>query len=516
MSIDPMSIEPKRPVIIGVAEWTGRDSAPADALSPVDMLERVAKAALADAGASTSLVDAITDISVVRTFFDSTPAYQAPGVSYSNLPRSLAKRLAANPSGLTYPHVGGNTPQFQVNTYAERLAAGQGDVVVLAGAEAMRTMNNAARQGFELNWIEDTGDTPELIGDGTPGVNKHEMAHNIGVPVSTYPLYENAIGHHAGRTPAEQRAFCGELFAPFSDVAATNPYSAFTQRYRPEELSEVGPGNRMLAYPYTKRMVAQMYVDQAAAVVMTTYARAKELGVADEKIIHLHGCADTKEKWFISDRVDYHSCPAMRVGSQHAFDMAGKTAADMAFFDLYSCFPSAVEVGCDALGVDMFDPRGMTVTGGLPFFGGPGNNYTMHGIATMATKLRAQRGSFGYATGNGWYLTKHSFGVYSTAAPQGPFERAAPASYQSEIDALESPAFTQEPQGAGRVETYTVVYGKEGASKGIFIGRTNDTNARFLAVSKDPATLEQMIDKPVIGRAITVTKTEKNNQAAFA
>lgn len=511
-----MSIDPKRPVIIGVAEWTDRDSAPADALSPVDMLETVSRAAAADAGGGQAVIDAITDISVVRTFFDSTPAYQAPGVAYSNLPRSLAKRLGAAPSGLTYPHVGGNTPQYQVNTYAQRLAEGEGDVVLLAGAEAMRTMNNAARQSFELDWVEDTGDTPDVIGDGTPGVNKHEMAHNIGVPVSTYPLYENAIGHHLGRSPAQQRAFCGALFAPFSQVAAQNPYAAFPTIYDAQSLSEPGPGNRMLAYPYTKRMVAQMYVDQAAAVLMTTYARAKELGVPDAKIIHLHGCADTKEKWFISDRVDYHSCPAMRVGSQHAFDMAGKTAADMAFFDLYSCFPSAVEVGCAALGLDPFDPRGMTVTGGLPFFGGPGNNYTMHGIATMAAKLRAKPGSYGYVTGNGWYLTKHSFGIYSAAAPDGPFERAAPATYQSEIDALDSPAFTQTPKGEGVVETYTVVFGKDGPSKAIVIGRQAADNARFLSVSKDPAMLAQMIDAPVIGRPITVHQGEKNTIAAFA
>ncbi|MEM7568528.1 MAG: hypothetical protein AAF337_01910 [Pseudomonadota bacterium] len=271
-----------------------------------------------------------------------------------------------------------------------------------------------------------------------------------------------------------------------------------------------------MAYPYTKHMVAQMYVDQASAVIMTTYAKAKELGVPETKIIHLHGCADTKEKWHISDRVDYTSCPAMRVGSQHAFDMAGKSAADMALFDLYSCFPSAVEVACDALGLDPFDPRGLTVTGGLPFFGGPGNNYTMHAIATMAQKLRAAPTSYGYVTGNGWYLTKHSFGVYSAQAPDGPFERVSSASYQSDIDTLTSPAFTQTPQGEAAVETYTVVFKKQDPVKALFIGRLNETGARFLATSKDPAVMAQMIDQPVIGRPITVAPGEKANEARFA
>lgn len=509
-----MAIDKNRPVLIGVAEWADRDSPPDLAKSPLDMLELVALAALADAGAE-GLVQHITDISVVRTFFDSTPAYQVPGVAYSNLPRSLAGRLGIAPSGLTYPHVGGNTPQYQVNTYAERLAAGEGDVVLLAGAEAMRSFNLAQRQGVALDWTEDTGDAPEVIGDGTPGVTPHELANGVGVPVSTYPLYENAIGHKAGRTPAEQRAFCGDLFAPFAQVAADNPYAAFPVARSAEELATPTEKNRYISYPYTKHMVAQMYVDQAAAVVMTTYGRAKALGVPEAKIVHLHGCADTKEKWFISERVDYASSPAMRVGSAHAFEMAGKTVADMAAFDLYSCFPSAVEVACDALGLDPFDPRGLTVTGGLPFFGGPGNNYTMHGIASMVRRLRQSPGAFGYVTGNGWYLTKHSFGIYSTAAPEGSFERTAPSRYQSEIDALDSPAFTETPGGAGTVETYTVVYKKTEPSKAVFIGRLDENGTRFLATSKDPAVMAQMIDAPVIGRPISVMTGEKSNTAAF-
>ncbi|MEO0412244.1 MAG: acetyl-CoA acetyltransferase [Pseudomonadota bacterium] len=509
-----MAIEPSRPVIIGVAEYVDKDSTPAHALSPLDMLEHVALAALHDSGAR-GLAQHITDISVVRTFFDSTPAYQVPGVAYSNLPKSLAARLGSPAAGLTYPHVGGNTPQYQVNVFAERLAAGEGDIVLLAGAEAMRTFNAAQRQGYALDWREETGDVPEVIGDGTPGVNPHELAHGIGVPVSTYPLYENAIGHAAGRSPQEQRAFCGEVFAPFSHIAAQNPYAAFPIKRSASELATPTAENRTLAYPYTKFMVAQMYVDQASAVIMTTYGRAKELGVAEDKIIHLHGCADTKEKWFISERTDYHSSPAMRVGSQHAFDMAGKTAGDMALFDLYSCFPSAVEVACDALDLSHDDPRGLTVTGGLPFFGGPGNNYTMHAIATMVSKLRQRRDAFGYVTGNGWYLTKHSFGIYSAAAPEGPFERVSPARYQSEIDGLQSPAFTETPQGEGTVKTYTVVYKKMDPIKAILIGRQKADGARFLAVSRDPAMMAEMIDAPVIGREISVTQGDKANTAHF-
>ena len=52
-------------------------------------------------------------------------------------------------------------------------------------------------------------------------------------------------------------------------------------------------------------------------------------------------------------------------------------------FDIYSCFPSSVNLGCDALGLDPFDPRGLTVTGGLPYAGGAASACLMHAIATM-------------------------------------------------------------------------------------------------------------------------------------
>ena len=57
---------------------------------------------------------------------------------------------------------------------------------------------------------------------------------------------------------------------------------------------------------------------------------------------------------------------------------------------------------------------------GLPYHGGPGNNYSTHAIACMVERLRARPGASGVVTGVGWYLTKHSVGVYSSA----PAERA--------------------------------------------------------------------------------------------
>ena len=163
--------------------------------------------------------------------------------------------------------------------------------------------------------------------------------------------------------------------------------------------------------------------------------------------------------------------------------MAGIGADDVSMFDLYSCFPSAVQMGLDALGMKRDDPRPLTVTGGLPYAGGPGNNYVMHSVATMVQRLRESPGEYGLVTGLGWFSTKHSAGVYCTRPPQGDWRRADPTVDQREVDAMDSPPFVEQAEGDATVETYTVIFNRDGEpEQGIVIGRLgNGARSRFFA-----------------------------------
>jgi acetyl-CoA C-acetyltransferase len=186
--------------------------------------------------------------------------------------------------------------------------------------------------------------------------------------------------------------------------------------------------------------------------------------------------------------------------------MAGIGLADIDLIDLYSCFPVAVEVGAEELGLSLDDPRGLTVTGGLPYAGGPGNNYVMHSVAVMHRKLREKPGANGLITGNGWYLTKQSTGIYSTRRPDRPFERQDPAVIQRQIDALPHPDVIETPQGRGTIETYTVVHKREGPFMAIVIGR--DSNGRRFAANTpdDPATLAGLEAVEQVGRTGVLTQ----------
>ena len=506
-----MSIDPRTPVLVGVAQYVDRDSEPQAALSPVDMLVEVALGAVADSGGA-GIAAAIDTVAVIRLFADSSPAFSSPFGHYTNLPRSLANRIGASPRELIYPPVGGNTPQMMVNLLAERIANGEADVALIAGCEPLRTQAKAQKAGIALAWGEDTGDAPDPLAKDKPMISRHELAHGIALPVSVYPLFENAVGHHYGRTPIEHRAAIGRLMAPFTRVAAANPYAALPIERTAEELITPTDGNRYIGYPYTKYLNSNMFVDQAAALLMMSTAAADRLGVPADKRVYLHGCADTHEKMLVSDRVDYWSSPAVRVGAAHALAQAGKTVDELTHIELYSCFPVAVEIAADMIGIAHDDPRGLTLTGGLPYFGGPGNNYSTHGIAEMVARCRAAPGSFGLVFANGGYLTKHGFGVYSTEPTPGAWRRADPASYQTGIDAMPSPPLAEKPNGKGVVETFTAIFNKSEPAIGTIIGRL-DSGERFLAQMRDR--LGELIDRPVIGRRIRVETGETSNTATF-
>ena len=194
-------------------------------------------------------------------------------------------------------------------------------------------------------------------------------------------------------------------------------------------------------------MNSNAFIDQAAAVILTSVAKARELGIPRERWVYLHGCADAHDHWYISDRHNFHSSPAMRVVAREALAMAGTGIDGIDKFDLYSCFPSAVQIACAEMGISQDDPRGLTVTGGLPYFGGPGNNYVTHSIAQMMDEVRAKPGSVGMVTANGNYVTKQSAGIYSTTPPSRPFAPKDPAIYQAPIDNDKGPAVAEVAEG---------------------------------------------------------------------
>jgi acetyl-CoA C-acetyltransferase len=364
----------------------------------------------------------------------------------------------------------------------------------------MHSRRLARKADRQLPWPV-RGNPEHVVGDTRNGFSDVEARHGAVMPTRMYPLFENAIRAHAGRTIEEHQAHLGRLCARMTAVAAANPYAWFPEERKPEEITSVRPDNRWVCFPYPKLMNAIIEVDQSAALLVTGSETARELGVPEEKWVYLRGCGEGVDKWLVSERLTYHSSPAIRAATQRALGMAGIGVDDIAMFDLYSCFPSAVQLGLDALGITADDPRPLTLTGGLPYAGGPGNNYVGHSIATAVQRLREQPDALALVTGLGWFATKHSAGVYGARPPAGEWRRTDPGVDQATLDAMESPALVGEATGAATVETYTVAFGREGEPEmGIIIGRLDD-GSRFVAnTPPEPETLWTMTREEMIGR----------------
>lgn len=488
------------PVLIGAGQFTYRGD-PSASPSPVTLLKIAAERAAADAGVGAAGLAAVDSLAVAGFTVDAEGSTRVIPHS-SNPPASLAGELGAAPAWAVYSHMGGNTPQQLVNVLAERIARGETELALAVGAEFLGSAVKRLTKGLGFDdWREDQDlSPPQRIGDPRPGVTPYEARHGLSRPINTYPLFENALRARDGRSLADHQARLGRLFAPFTKVAAQNPEAWFPVARTADELVTVGEKNRMVGFPYPKLLNAIMEVDQSAGVILASERKARELGVPQEKWVYLHGCADAADLWYPLDRQDFHSSPAMRMTGRHALEMAGVGLDRIDFIDLYSCFPVAVEIGAEELGLSLDDPRGLTVTGGLPYAGGPGNNYAMHSIAVMMRKLRERPGAYGLVTANGWYLTKQSTGVYSTARPKAAFERQDPAVLQRQIDALPHPAVTETPQGPARIETYTVVHRREGPFMGIVVGR-DEGDRRFVANTPgDAATLAGLEVGEQVGR----------------
>ncbi|HZQ26649.1 MAG TPA: acetyl-CoA acetyltransferase [Acidimicrobiales bacterium] len=488
-----MSLDPRLPVVVGVGQLV-RKPDPEDVPSlsePADMMVEALRRAGDDSGTGDRLLRSADSIRVVELL----------SWRYGNPALLLAERLGASPRETVLSTTGGNTPQMVVNDAAAAIQRGELDVALVAGAEAVYTRLLARKTKDWLQWTNQGEDTPapRTIGIDRPGTNDIEMARSLAIPTQVYPVFENALRAASGATVDEHQRKVSELWARFSEVAAGNPYAWSPEARSAEEIRTITPENRMIGFPYPKFMNSNIQTDQAAALIICSVAAAQAAGVPEDRWVFVHSGADAHDHWWVSERDELAASPAIRTIGQHALSLAGIGIDDVAHVDLYSCFPSAVEIGAAELGLEL-DGRPLTVTGGLCFAGGPGNNYVTHSIAAMAGALRADPGSFGLVTANGWYITKHSIGVYSTTPPAAGAFRSVGAEAQAEVDALPRRDYTADYEGPVAVESYTVMHERDGQPVIAIVACRLPDGRRAWGNANETGLLKEMCQQEFCGR----------------
>jgi acetyl-CoA C-acetyltransferase len=496
------------PVVVGAGQFTGREKDPHTALDPFGLMQEASLAAAASVGRfahdSASLFGHLTHIWMVHSL----------SLRHGDPARELALRLGAPNAEARCSGMGGSIPQWLVNRAAEEIIGGGRPRVLICGAEALATKRRAKKAGVTLQWPTSDG-WPDTWPPIEPDVGVHgaERANGLAAATTMYALVESAIGHAVGEDLSAHRHSMGTLMARLNDVAVANPYSWFPEKRSALDIATPSPENRMVSFPYPKYMNAIMDVDMAAAVIITDAATAQEWGLASDEVAYLRGWADAHDIWYLSQRPQVHRSTALDACAASSLKSAGIGVDDVGAFDLYSCFPSSVEAAQDSFSLARNDARPITLTGGLPYHGGPGSNYVTHAVANTLNWLRSGKGDYAVVHSNGYYLTKHAVGVYSRRPPtENP---DADLGLQDRLDAEASPISLQRAaEGTGQVVAYTVPFDRAGdAGAGVLLVDVGENRAVLRA---DGALTAAMLREDVVGAKVMLAPDDGDEGAIVA
>ena len=480
-----MSLNAHTPVLVGAGQFLNHAQGLDDALDPATLMCEAIRAAAADAGlASVPAADSLRVVSLLSW-------------RYGDPALVVAHQLGQSPRETAITTMGGNNPQSLVNETALAIQRGELDLAILTGGEAWQSRARFRKAGVEQGWPKAPADAfPHLLGDDLEMNHPVERGRGVVLPVQVYPMFETALRAAAGRTVAQQQLLSSTLLSRFSDIAADNPNAWLRTARTAEEIRTPTATNRMIGFPYTKYMNANNNVDMAAALIMCSAATAEALGVARDRWVFPQSGTDCHEHNYISHRWRFDRTPAVEMGGRDVLRLANLGIDDVEIIDLYSCFPSAVHLGAQSLGLSL--DRQLTRTGGLSFAGGPWNNYSMHAIATVMRELRDRPGAHALVWANGGHATKHSFGVYGTNPPAS-FRHSSP---QTEIDNLPRRELADASDAAGpaTIEAYTVMHDRNAEPETALAACLLADGRRAWGTTTNSALATAMCDGEWVGR----------------
>ena len=474
--------------IVGTARRTWREVGVAP--EPLEMWEQVVRDAADDVGTRHDVVRELDHLGVVHCL---SWEYDDPGAR-------LAQRLGRPDVDHTTSMLAGTSPQRLLAHAAAGLLVGHGDVAIVVGAEAQDSRRRYERAGSEPPWSFAHPSPPPMLDWLGAWHLPTELRHGIAPAWLTFALLEQARWAARGATDHDRERL-GARLAAASAVASANPHAWHRRAWSGAELLTPTQENRAVATPYTKCSTAFPTVDMAAANVLVTGATADRWGVPEDRRVYLRSTAFARDATHVAGRAHLDRSPAMAATTAAALRRSGLDLAEIDAFDLYSCFGSAVAFAADALGLADDDPRPLTLTGGLPFHGGPGSNYMSHSISHAVDAIRQGTHEHVLVTGVGMHMTKHVAAVWS--ATPGPTDATDDAPQQGPLPDDAVPV-VDEVRGAATVEAATVVSDRSNRPERVVAICRRADGARCYAASRDPVTIDAVRDAKWVGATAEV------------
>lgn len=481
-----MSSDPRQPVLVGIGTYMQREDSLIRALEPMDLMLKAVQRAGVDAGGANTLVG-VERIAVPKGRW-----------RYRNPAGEIARVIGAGSATTVLASVG-VLQQSLIGDACSRIAAGEIDSALIAGADAGHRILRAKQLG-ERAAERQQEDAPHVsVEPAEELLHPAELRAGIRMPVALYAILESAWRSKNGLSVYPHRQQLGAMYQRFSEVAAGNPQAWRRQSLTATEIREASDRNPMQAFPYTRLHCSTWNVDQAAALLLCSAAKARALGIPRNRWVYPLASSESNHMVPVSARADLAGCVGARLAGRAALAAADMDASQLDLLELYSCFPVAVEVCAQELGIPL--TRALTVTGGMPFAGGPFNNYVLQATCRMAELIREGRGRTGLVSSISGILTKQGFGLWADQPCAGGFASRDVTSDTARLEARKEVA--EAFRGQGVVAGYTVLHDRGQAPRAMVLADT-DSGCRALAWSEDPALIRRMEDAEFCGATIAV------------
>ncbi len=489
----------RAPCVVGVGQVVSHSSDPGDT-EPLELWAQACALAVADTRSARG-VRAVDRVAVVR----------CDSWSYDEPARRLAQRLNLSPRQFEDSPLGGCQPQQLLHSVCDDIAAGRMDLGLIVSGEALHTLDVVTRAGEKPGWSHPAPAPPPLdIGDF---FHDSEVRHGMLPIMRSFALRDSARRAYRGDDPEAYARAPASTYAAMSEVAATNPYAWHQSSQSADEILDVNAANRMPVRPYPKLMMASPKVNQAAALLVMSHATADDLGVPADRRVYVRGWSSARDSPYVAENKDLWRSRAMEVAAREALERAALQVDDVDSFDLYSCFPSSLRFCTDALGRRLDDPRGVTVTGGMPYAGAPGSGYVTHAMASMTRVLRENEGAAGLVSGLSAQMATHAVSVLSTC-PGGGDPKGFGRSSEREQSGPRR-RIVDEARGSALLEAYAVAceYGGDN-EMAVAVCRLPD-DSRCYAQTRDADILELLSVSEGVGRRVELRSGEDGTNQLF-
>jgi acetyl-CoA C-acetyltransferase len=484
------TLDPQTPIVIGASEIAHRDGPDFQPASATELMIEAVQRALESTGAG-EVLGTLTGAVLVPhgTWTESDPG------------RAIAEAIGA-PKARTIRSELGVLQQSLLARAATDVRSGAIDVAIVVGGENRWSGVVAGKAGTDLPEapaLACAAEPDEVIAPREMVISQIEIDRNLTTAAHQYAIIESALRHHLGRSTGAHQRELGELWARFAEIAAEAPAGWDTRAMKSDEIAFPSESNRMIAAPYPKWLISQWNVDQAAALIFTTVGTASRLGLDESTWVFPLAMVESNAVIPLPERADVHRWPASQLVSRAALEASGISIDEVGPVDLYSCFPSAVEVQAREIGLSI--DRDLTLTGGMTFGGGPFNNYALQGAAAMVRKLRESPDpTFGLTSAVSGLLTKPAVTVWSNREPRTPFV-SLDVSAQAEEATARRPV-DPDLTGAGVVVGATVIPGRGGELTTVALVEVE--GIRTVVQSQDQALGETFMAADAVGLPVII------------